>query len=667
MRYSLPLHNGAYPNQNQNSSQTGIRTIPTAALGGGTLFLSTVAMCAQLATSETFEGVFGPPAAAPPDGINSELVTTRPTAVFETPAAVTILSHEDIRRSGATTIPDLLRLVPGLDVIEFGSSAWTVSSRGFTDATLDNIQLMFDGRRANDPFGAVFWDIQDTLLEEVDHIEILRGPTAAAMAPDSLNGVVNVVTKSAKDSQGVLITGGGGTLDRGFAGVRYGGKISDTAFYKIYAKYFYRDSVVTEQGKRIGDDWQMGRVGFRLDWEPQLGNELLFEGELFGLLEGRGATDDRTAPPVFHDDTEHVSGGNLLSRWTRTLSENSQLKLQASYERGHRDVPFSQRYDFDTGNVDFSHLLSLGNRNDLVWGVSYRVTADRTATDRDVAFDPHARTTQLYGLFAYDTITLIEDTLKLALGSRLEHNDFTEFEVEPNARLAWTLTKQQTLWASVGRSVLTPSRYDTAVDDHSFAGDLFGASHFEAEDVVAYELGYRIQPCARASFDVAGFYNDYSDLRTTEALPAIPPLAPTTYGNNLFGEGYGVELAGNLRLLDEWRVRAGYTYTEGFFHTKSHSTDAASEGVAERMTPQNQFFVHSSTDLPAGVTFDAVGRYVDHTAFAPSYCVADLRLGWSPCRNAELAVVGRNIFETRHTENADYIENSIFGKLTVQF
>jgi iron complex outermembrane receptor protein len=600
--------------------------------------------------------------------IKSELATPRPTPVSATAASVTILTQDDIRRAGVTTLPDALRLVPGLDVVQFDSSSWSVSSRGFSDDTFDNIQLMFDGRRANDPFGGVFWDTQDAMLEEIDHIEILRGPSATMLSPDGLNGIVNVVTKNAKDSQGLLLTGGGGTHERAFGGLRYGGKISDTAYYKVYAKYAYRDSVVDASGKRIGDDWHTGREGFRVDWDPNDKNSFLFSGEGYGLSEGNQIDDQRFIPPVSKSTETHNYGGNLLGRWVSHLSDESDLKLQASYERGHQNNPYNQLYNYDTVNADLSHSLRLGDQNEFVWGGTYRLISDHVADQYDISFDPSSYNSQVYGLFAADEFTIVDDKLKLTAGAKLEHNDFSDWEIEPSGRLAWTLTDRQTAWAGIGRSVRIPTRWETSLDYHNIGGDLLGNPTFKSMEVISYELGYRIQPCTMASFDVTGFYNDYSNLRTFETLPAPAPLVPSQYGNNMFGETYGVELASNIRATEWWRFRAGYSYTKSFLHTESGSNDFGTEGVREGTTPQNQLFVHSSMDLPANLTFDAVARYVDRTIFAPSYLVGDFRLAWSPCRNAEIALVGRNISDKKHTEaGGDYLEQSVFATLTIAF
>ena len=476
----------------------------------------------------------------PQEEIKSELATTEPTPVSATPASITILTQGDLRRAGITTIPDALRLVPGLDVIQFDASSWSVSSRGFSDDTFDNIQLMFDGRRANDPFGGIFWDSQDAMVEEIDHIEILRGPSATMISPDGLNGIVNVVTKNAKDSQGLLITGGGGSQERAFGGLRYGGKISDTAYYKVYAKYAYRDSVVDASGNRIGDDWHNAREGFRVDWDPNDKNELLFTGDAYGLSEGNQSVDQRFAPPVVHNTESHNYGGSLMGRWKAHLSDESDLKLQASYERGHRNDPYNQLYDYDTGNVDLSHSLRLGDRNEFVWGGAYRIVSDRSAQGYDVSFNPTGDNSQVYGLFAADEFTILDDKLKLTAGAKLEHNDYSDWEIEPSGRLAWTLTDRQTVWGGIGRSVRIPTRWETSLDSHNIGGDLFGNPTFKSMEVISYELGYRIQPCTMASFDATGFYNDYSNLRTFETLPAPAPLTPTQFGNNMFGETYGV-------------------------------------------------------------------------------------------------------------------------------
>ena len=591
-------------------------------------------------------------------------VSKKPEKLSEAASAITVITQEDIRRSGATSLPEALRLAPNLEVAQVDSHEWAISARGFNSTTANKLLVLIDGRSVYTPlFSGVFWDVQDTLLEDVDRIEVISGPGATVWGANAVNGVINILTKSARDTQGFLLYGGGGTQERAFGGLRYGGQLGTNAYYRIYAKYFNRDDTPLPNGVDGQDAWQLGQGGFRVDWYPGEANQFTFQGDGYG-----GAIDQPANGDI------RVAGGNLLGRWSHTFSEESDLKVQFYYDRTHRLVPLTFAEDLDTYDFDLQHRSRLGERQDIVWGLNYRLSEDRVANTPNFGFLPARLSFQLFSAFAQDEITLVRDRVRLTLGSKFEHNDFSGFEFQPSGRLSWTVTSRQTLWAAISRAVRTPSRIDRdffVPANPPFA--LAGGPNFISEELLAYELGYRVRPIDQLSFSLATFYNDYSNLRSLEPGP------PSIIGNGLKGETYGAELAGNYQMTSWWRWQAGYTYLQEHIRLKSGSMDF-NQGRGEGSDPQNQFFIRSSMDLPGKLTLDAALRYVDvlHNiangvrGTVPSYVELDARLSWTPIDNLELSVVGQNLLDRQHPEfgfptSRHEIQRGGFVKVTWRF
>ncbi len=569
-------------------------------------------------------------------------VSKKAEKLSEAASAITVITQDDIRRSGATSLAEALRLAPNLEVAQVDSHEWAISARGFNGTTANKLLVLIDGRSVYTPlFSGVFWDVQDTLLEDVDRIEVISGPGATVWGANAVNGVINILTKSARDTQGFLFYGGGGTEQRGFGGVRYGGQLGTNAYYRIYAKFFNRDDTSLSDGANGQDGWQMGQGGFRVDWYPGELNQLTFQGDGYG-----GAINQ----PVNGDI--RVSGGNLLGRWSHTFSEESDLKAQFYYDRTHRRIPQEFAEDLDTYDFDLQQRFRLGERQDIVAGLNYRLSDDRVGNTPNFAFLPEHRSFQLFSAFVQDEITLLPDRLRLTLGSKFEHNDFSGFEFQPSGRLSWTVTSRQTLWAAISRAVRTPSRIDTdffVPANPPFA--LAGGPEFTSEELLAYELGYRIRPIDQLSFSLAAFYNVYDHLRSLEPGP------PLTIGNGLEGETYGAELTGSYQMTSWWRWRAGYTYLQEHIRLKPGSMDF-NQGQGEGSDPENQFSIRSSMDLPGKLSLDVALRYVDvlhniangERGTVPSYVELDARLSWMPLKNLELSVVGQNLLHRQHPE-----------------
>jgi iron complex outermembrane recepter protein len=616
----------------------------------------------------------------------------------KSPAAIYVLTQDDIRRSGAASIPEALRLVPGLDVAQVDSQQWAITARGFNDIFANKLQVMQDGRSIYTPlFSGVFWDVQDTILEDIDRIEVVRGPGGTLWGANAVNGVINIITKSAKDTQGLLINGGGGTFERAFGSVRYGDKAGEDLYMRVYAKYFARDEVDLPNGIGADDPWQMGQAGFRMDWDKweKNGNLLTFQGDFYeGALNNTFGTFNPLNPPSFFSsvqDDYRVSGGNMLGRWSHEFSDSSDLKLQTYYDRTDRNTPvFEEKRD--TFDIDAQHHFTLGDRNDFVWGGGFRLNADKIVNKPTVSLFPSSETTELFSTFIQDEITLVEKRLQLTLGTKLEHNDYTGFEYQPSGRLLWTPHEKHTFWASISKAVRTPSRVEESVRLNNVlqpgvVDTIYGNTDFLSEDLIAYEFGYRVQPSSRVSFDLATFYNVYDNLRSielgpspTQPITAPPPppafFIPTHVANNLYGEAYGFELTSTIQLTDWWRLKPSYSLLKMQLHTRPGSTDTTSESD-EGKSPQQQFILTSGMDLPHGLELDCVLRYVDRLPALDidSYVAMDIRLGWRPNKNVELAIVGQNLFSVRHGEFAPSFINTpktdipegVYGKITLRF
>ena len=587
----------------------------------------------------------------------------RPEALSSTPAAVAVLTPEDIARSGFTSIPEVLRLVPGLNVARVDSQTWAITSRGFNDIFANKLLVMIDGRTVYTPlFSGVFWEVQDTLLGDIERIEVVRGPGATLWGANAVNGVINIITKHARDTQGLLVSGGFGTEDRAFTNVRYGAKLSEAAFVRVYAKYLNRGTSALPDGGQAHDAWDMYRAGFRLDWDPNRQNALTFQGDIYEGDKNRIYSIPTATFPFSGREkaTDHIAGGNLLARWAHTFSAGSQLTLQTYYDRTVREtVVFSETRD--TADVDLQHRFSVGEHQEVVWGLGFRSTRDDVTNTLNVSLVPADRTLNLFSAFLQDEISIVPERVGVTLGSKFEHNDFTGFEIQPSIRGWWRPANGQTVWASVSRAVRTPSRAESDVRINPAPPvplppgtiTIFGNPEMSSEEVLAYEIGYRVQPMERLTFDLTAFYNDYDQLRTLE--PTQPgPVSPSLASNNLTGETYGVELSATAQPFERWRLQGSYSFLEIQLHRRPGSADVATEIAGEGSSPHHQVVLRSLLDLGWNVQLDSTVRYVDALPAPgiPSYLAVDLRLAWSPRPNLEVALVGQNLLDDQHPEFA---------------
>lgn len=585
-------------------------------------------------------------------------IARTPQKLAQAPSAIQVLSAEEIHRAGATSLAEALRLAPNLQVAQANSSQWAISARGFNNILANKLLVMIDGRSVYTPlYGGVFWDVQDMMLDDVERIEVVSGPGATQWGANAVNGVINVMTRNAAQTQGLLLEAAAGNELRSLGSLRYGGELNPDLHYRVYAKGFERDASVNVGGGSAHDDWHMGQGGFRLDWQP--GEDLLtVQADLY---QGRPNPDGTTAV--------NVSGGNLLGRWQRTLSASADLQLQLYYDHTRRDFDQGLAEDLDTWDLDWQHRFAIGSRQNLTWGLNLRRQEHAVDNLPLFAFLPARKQLTSYGVFVQDQIALL-DRLQLTLGTKIGYNNYTDYEYQPSVRLAWTPDERNTLWAAISRAVRTPSRIDR--DFYLYLTPtlpLVAGGDFQSETLLAYELGWRVQPHEDLSLSLSGFYNDYDELRSAE--PGPPPFGiPLTFGNGVQGSSYGLELAAIYQASDRWRLRGGYTFMKKDLQLKPGSHDLNDASV-ESDDPRNQLLIQSMLDLPGDLQLDAVVRYVDALPdpHVPAYVSLDLRLAWNPTEHLELSLVGQNLLDERHAEFIPAspapraIERSVYGQI----
>jgi iron complex outermembrane receptor protein len=628
-------------------------------------------------------------------------VSKRTQKVADAAAAIFVITQEDIRRSGATSIPEALRLAPGLEVARIDQNKWAIGSRGFNGRFDNKLLVLIDGRSVYTPlFSGVYWNIQDVMLEDIDRIEVIRGPGATLWGANAVDGVINIITKPASSTQSAIVTAGGGTEERGSGGVRYGSKLGDNTHYRIYGKYFDWGPSNFTSGATANDGWDAMRGGFRADWTPQGANSLTLQGDLYRSKYDETLTVPSLASPFSSTFPNNgvYSGGNILGRWNHN-SEGASMSLQMYYDN---TTTVDKSLFVDHQNVfdmDFQHGFHVGDSQQFVWGLGYRSILDRNDSSFTVSLRPNQVSLNQFSAFLQDEISLIDNRLRLTLGSKFEHNDFTGFEVEPNARLLWTLSPNQSVWTAVSRAVRTPAlteeglRLNSAVIPPGTPANpaplpavvaVFGSHQFNSEDLLAYELGYRVQATSNLSLDLATFYNHYSNLRTAEpgtpfveGSPAPTDIViPFVAGNKMSGGTYGLELFADWKVIPKWRLTGSYSYLQMDIHKNLDSQDPTPDNP-NGSSPRHQWYLRSSVDLPKHFDLDTTLRFVDHlpSLNLPSYYSLDAHLGWRPVRNLELSIGGRNLLDNRHLEflpdfvntSPTVVKRSIFGSFTVTF
>jgi iron complex outermembrane receptor protein len=663
------------------------------------------ALCAPAMAADTYDDL-GDLSLDQLMGITVTSASKKEQNADEVSSAIFVLTQDDIRRSGATSIPEVLRLVPGVQVARNSANAWSVTARGFNGRFADKLLVLMDGRSVYTPlFSGVYWDVQDTMLEDIERIEVIRGPGATVWGANAVNGVINIITKSAKETHGLLSSGGGGNEERGFAGLRYGGEVIDGLHVRGYAKYFNRDGQQNASGTGQNDAYDIGRTGFRMDWDVTDGDLVTFQGDFydgeagmdFSGLPGPGMLTAR-----FQED-QQLQGLNLVSRWSHTFSETMDASVQFYYDRTERTTPLVDEIR-DTLDLDFQHRFALPFNQEVIWGGGYRYTQDDIGNTYAIGLLPTERHDDTFTFFVQDEIRFFDEKARLTFGTKVENNDYTGWEYQPSIRMTVLPHENHTLWGAVSRAVRVPSRASDNVYlnqdfvpalppgainplDGSTCPPVFGCPPTtvtafgtgtrtsESERVYAFEAGWRARFFERVTMDLALFYNDYNyEEDFSNGTPYFTgPFAltvPVFLDNTGAGdETWGTELDMRADITDWWRVIVAYTYLHGL-----NQQDPTHTGV-----------IRSQLDLPFDLELDAtlhlVGNTFVHGVGAtttsgpiPSYERLDLRLGWRPSENLELSLVGQNLTDDRHPEGrselgiaATEVQRSYYGKVTFRY
>jgi iron complex outermembrane receptor protein len=647
---------------------------------------------------------------APPDDLTQlsleQLMEVEVTTVarkkqdlWNTAAAIYVLTSDEIRSAGVTSIPEALRLVPGLEVAQVDSSKWAVSSRGFNGLFANKMLVMINGRSIYTPlFAGVFWDVQDLLLEDVDRIEVVRGPGATLWGSNAVNGVVNIITKPAGKTEGTFVETGVGTEDRGSIGVSYGGAAGGSTRYRVFGKGFYRDASTLGSGEQGHDSWNLVSGGFRLDREGASGHRFGLEGSIYSGRSEQSVTDPTLEPPYMatYVDQTDFAGGSVTGRWEKAMSAQSDVFLQASYERTSRRSDVRYAGVRDTGEVDAWYRRGVADRHDLLAGGSLRYTVEDFKNSFVITFDPARRGLYYASLFVEDEIAVVPGRLQLTIGSRFEHGTFSGLEIQPNVRAAWTASDRQVLWGSASRAVRSPSRGDRDLwfnlaafpqggqpGIHPEPGEtvnvisVLGNDLFLSEELMAYEVGYRVNPVGRFSLDIAGFYNDYDRLAAfsgeTPFLVSDPVylVVPYRISNEVDGFSRGFEIVSQVGLRENWRVNAWYGFLD--LVLKYDPTEGLpTTGLGD--SPEHQFLVRSQLDLPAGVTLDGRVKYVGPLESVPGYTRVDIATTWKLRPKLELLLAVFNLLDDHHPEfasdlvwSATEVQRSVLAKVSWRF
>ncbi|HEY1791614.1 MAG TPA: TonB-dependent receptor [Opitutaceae bacterium] len=610
-------------------------------------------------------------------------VTKEPEKLLDADSAIQVITGDEIERSGASSIPEALELADNLEVAQKNSDDWAISARGFNTDLANKLLVLMDGRSVYTPlYSGVFWDVQDYLLEDIDRIEVISGPGGTLWGANAVNGVINITSKSAKDTQGLYVEAGGGSEPEYFDAVRYGGTLSDGVYYRVYAKYTERGDEVFSDGDNASDSSKMAQTGFRMDVEKSTQNTLTLQGDYYSGQEN-----------IDTGGTASVSGANVLSRITHDFSDGSTMSLQVYYDHTYLADPIPPLMigavalapggiltdRLDTYDLDFQHHLNLGEYNRFSWGFGYRYTHDFVVNAPSTGFLPPTLDQSLVNTFVQDEIQLHSD-VHLTAGTKVEHNDYTGTEWEPNLRLRWDMSPTQMLWTAVSRAVRTPSRIDHDLSEGTppYFVLLKGGPDFESETLVAYELGYRAKLGTKVSTSISAYYNVYNDVRSTSFTPVT--VLPFYFANNLQGDTHGVEFTADYQAASWWRLHAGYDLLQENIGIKAGESDI-NDALNETADPEHQFSVRSSMDLPRNVDLDGQLRWVDtlHTnsgstvGTVPAYFELNLRVGWHATKNLELSVTGENLLHDHHPEygfptpTREEITRGVYGKVAWRY
>jgi iron complex outermembrane recepter protein len=594
-------------------------------------------------------------------------VSKEPEKVWRTAAAIYVITQEDIRRSGARTLPDALRLAPGVEVSQIDGDKWAVGIRGFEGRLSRSVLVLIDGRSVYTPlFAGVYWEMQDTMIDDIDRIEVIRGPGGTIWGSNAVNGVINIITKSAKLTQGTRVSVGGGNVDQGFADARYGAGSKDF-HYRVYGKWFTRGPQFHSDDHEF-DASREGQVGFRTDWDPTRRDSVTIQGDAYETIAGQRLDISYFNPPEILnvEANGHFFGENVIGRWQRTLSSGSDLQLQVYYDRtDRRDLNYREiRNTFD---ADFIHHLVLPRQN-LIWGAGLRISpSEYFQTVPSVDFEPHNQTYNIFSGFVQDEFGIVPNRLFFTVGAKFEHNSFSGFDVQPSGRLLWTVSPHQTVWTAVTRAVRTPSRIENNFS-YSYLADpnlplflrLIGDGQFSPEQLLGYEVGYRRLFKPSVYLDVATYYNQYDDLLSVESqapfvedTPSPPHLVlPLYLRNGVEAITKGIEISPVWQPVRWWQLKGSYSYLHLTARDKPTSDDASTVRQLEGDSPQHKVVIQSDLNLSRNFQFDLNFRYLSSLPDQKvgAYSTADARLGWLLSDKVQVSLVGENLLQPRHAE-----------------
>jgi iron complex outermembrane receptor protein len=604
-------------------------------------------------------------------------VSKRTQKVADAAAAVFVITQEDIRRSGATSIPDALRMVPGLEVAQIDQNKWAIGSRGFNGRFDNKLLVLIDGRSVYTPlFSGVYWNVQDVVLEDVDRVEVIRGPGATLWGANAVDGVINIITKSAKATQGGLVSAGAGSQEATAETVRFGSKVKDSTYYRVYGKYYDWYPSIDPAGATASDGWHALRGGFRVDSNVTTRDSVTVQGDLYHDNFGETLTVPSLTSPTFwstYPNNGRESGGDLLGRWNHSFSRSS-TSLQMYYDRTNIADPTVFGDHESVYDIDFQHDIHLGESQELVWGLGYRSIRDSNGSSFTVALLPDHSNLNQYSAFVQDEVSLLDNRMHVTVGSKFEHNPFTGFEFEPNVRVLGTLTKDQSVWAAVSRAVRTPALTEQGLQLNEaiippgapplnsplpVVEAIFGSRQFGSEDLLAYEVGYRVQATSSFSLDLAAFYNNYTNLRSAE--PGAPILVgspvpsyvvlPFVASNKMSGGTYGIEPFAEWKILPRWKLMGSYSFLRMNIHKNANSLDPTPD-LPNGSSPRHQYYLRSSLDLPKHFEQDLMLRYVDKLPGLniPSYYSLDLHIGWKPVSQVQLSFGAQDLLNSQHLE-----------------
>ncbi len=641
--------------------------------------------------------------------LNVDIVSVAklPEKIIKTPAAVHVITGEDLRRSGVTSIPEALRMVPGMDVYRIDANKWAISARGFANKFSNKMLVMIDGRTVYTPlFSGVYWDVQDTMLEDIDRIEVICGPGGSLWGSNAVNGIINIITKDSADTQGGLVTFEGGSKDKGTEAARYGGWLDERTSYRVYCKYFDRDGFDTIKGDSASNSYHSARTGFRMDRNLDGGDKITLQGDLYKGISNSDRMYITLKSPYsyWQKSSDRISGGNISGKWSHIISDNSDMVLKFYYDHTKREEIYSS-VTRNTIDMDFQHRFHLTNNNEILWGLEYCYNQDDIPTYTNPAtglyaykFDPQTSSEGIFSGFIQNRSDFDNKKGEITIGTKFEHNNYTGLEWQPSARFIWRFNNKNSIWSAISRSVRIPSRIenDGTINTTPFFKPILPPTgitmmpritandKLKSEKVMSYELGFRKRASDNIFMDISLFYNHYKDIIAgvktgkpfLETYPSIHMVVPITMGNNFTVDSFGSELSCNWAIRKWWRLTSGFTWFKLNIVNDNGTTDPRPD-MAENNNSEYQASLISYMDLPHNLELNTMLFYVDGLDYSKvdSYVRCDINMSWHSGHGLAITIGGRNLFNGRHIEfNSEYIgiaetyiPTTFYGKITWSF